>query len=375
MLGRAVERADKYLFAGRKSFEWRPRVGVVTSDGYRQLCKTPVSVTVDERSTTIKFDVDDSFRRNPDEYQVLHVNDSKSLWRSNFDIDNKVKVLTHGWLNMASALCRSRSKKVIEKNCFNRRKSYLNVSDLNIIVVDWGVAANVNYIVASYNVAQVGRHLTHFLNFLIDEGVSMDDVHLIGHSLGAHVVGIAGAYVQKGPIDTITGLDPALPLFTLGNPDARLDRHDARHVEVIHTCGGYLGFATPLGHVDFYPNGGTSQPGCGTDYRGFCAHNRAHMYFAESITSEVPFTAVHCVDYNELYYNGRCAGAGDTLPMGGFTTSGRPLKPYALGAGDPDRGQNKILIRGSVNFNYKFNFQRSSYGVHNSSDLRDEGLS
>ena len=64
------------------------------------------------------------------------------------------------------------------------------------------------------------------------------------------------------------GLDPALPLFTLGNKDARLDKHDARHVEVIHTCGGYLGFASPLGHIDFYPNGGTRQPGCGFDYRG-----------------------------------------------------------------------------------------------------------
>ena len=83
--------------------------------------------------------------------------------------------------------------------------AYLNVSDINIIVVDWGTAANVNYILASYNVAMVGRVLTEFLNFLISEGVSMDDVHLIGHSLGAHVVGIAGAYVKRGPIDTITG--------------------------------------------------------------------------------------------------------------------------------------------------------------------------
>lgn len=64
------------------------------------------------------------------------------------------------------------------------------------------------------------------------------------------------------------GLDPAYPLFTLGNKDARLDKHDARHVEVIHTCGGYLGFMSPLGHIDFYPNGGIRQPGCGFDIRG-----------------------------------------------------------------------------------------------------------
>lgn len=269
-------------------------------------------------------------RRNPDEYQILHINDSNSLWNSNFNINNKVKVLTHGWLNHGFSPMPESIK-----------EAYLNVSDLNIVVVDWGVAANVNYIVASYNVAQVGRLLTEFLNFLIGEGISMNDVHLIGHSLGAHVVGIAGAYVRKGPIDTITGLDPALPLFTLGNPDARLDKHDARHVEVIHTCGGYLGFASPLGHMDFYPNGGTRQPGCGTDYRGFCAHNRAHMFFSESITSDVPFTAVRCKSYDEIYYYGYCNGTGDSLPMGGFDIhygkegiyylKTNAEKPFALG--------------------------------------------
>lgn len=79
------------------------------------------------------------------------------------------------------------------------------MSDLNIIVVDWNHAANVNYISASYNVAEVGHHLTMFLNFLIREGISVNDVHMIGHSLGAHVVGIAGAFVENGPIHTITG--------------------------------------------------------------------------------------------------------------------------------------------------------------------------
>lgn len=78
-------------------------------------------------------------------------------------------------------------------------------SDLNIFVVDWDYAANVNYVWASYNVAEVGHKLTAFLNFLIREGVSMNDVHMVGHSLGAHVVGIAGAFVEKGPIHTITG--------------------------------------------------------------------------------------------------------------------------------------------------------------------------
>lgn len=43
----------------------------------------------------------------------------------------------------------------------------------------------------------------------------------------------------------------------------RLDPTDALFVDVIHTCGGVLGYFSTLGHADFYPNGGTpSQPGC-----------------------------------------------------------------------------------------------------------------
>jgi len=34
---------------------------------------------------------------------------------------------------------------------------------------------------------------------------------------------------------------------------------------VIHTAGLTLSFVEPQGHVDFYPNGGLVQPGCGLD--------------------------------------------------------------------------------------------------------------
>ena len=50
---------------------------------------------------------------------------------------------------------------------------------------------------------------------------------------------------------------------------ARLDPTDAKLVDVIHTDGrdgtldSGLGLSRPCGHVDFYPNGGHVQPGCG----------------------------------------------------------------------------------------------------------------
>jgi len=57
-----------------------------------------------------------------------------------------------------------------------------------------------------------------------------------------------------------TGLDPALPHFELYWN--LLDRESATMVDIIHTnCGG-LGQLLPIGTVDFYANGGITQPGC-----------------------------------------------------------------------------------------------------------------
>lgn len=51
--------------------------------------------------------------------------------------------------------------------------------------------------------------------------------------------------------------DPALPLFDVAHLDNRTDPSDADFVDVIHTCAnGFTAFYDPLGHVDWYPNGG-----------------------------------------------------------------------------------------------------------------------
>jgi hypothetical protein len=62
-------------------------------------------------------------------------------------------------------------------------------------------------------------------------------------------------------------LDPAGPLFEGYDTSVRLDKSDANYVDVIHSNGeaiyvGGFGIAEPIGHVDFYPNGGRAQRGC-----------------------------------------------------------------------------------------------------------------
>lgn len=76
----------------------------------------------------------------------------------------------------------------------------------------------------------------------------------------------------------------------------------------MHTNGGKLGLVPPLGHADYYPNGGgLKQPGCGTDQTGSCAHGRAYMYYAESLTNPDAWYAVMC-NSTTKFNAGECEG-------------------------------------------------------------------
>lgn len=131
--------------------------------------------------------------------------------------------------------------------------------------VNWAsIASSAFYFSSAAHTREVGRYTAELIDYLHQKrGASLRSIHIIGHSLGAHAAGYAGSYTN-GQIARISGLDPALPGFEVtSGPENRLDPSDAVFVDVIHTCGGVLGFYEPVGHVDFYPNGGVpSQPGC-----------------------------------------------------------------------------------------------------------------
>jgi pancreatic triacylglycerol lipase len=101
-----------------------------------------------------------------------------------------------------------------------------------------------------------------------------------------------------------------------------------------------LGFGEPLGQADFYPNYGRSQPGCGVDLAGSCAHGRAPTFFAESLSASNGFVANRCADFNEVN-NGRCTVQSSGHRMGGepansglrgiFHLSTNAAAPFAKG--------------------------------------------
>ena len=69
-------------------------------------------------------------------------------------------------------------------------------------------------------------------------GASIEDFHIIGHSLGSQIAGYAGERIQKltnQKIGRISALDPAAPLFENMPTFVRLDPSDAIFVDVIHS--------------------------------------------------------------------------------------------------------------------------------------------
>ena len=71
---------------------------------------------------------------------------------------------------------------------------------------------------------------------------SFSKITLIGHSIGAHIMGDVGNRLKelKQSVGTIIGLDPAGPCFFRPerNDSQRLDKNDADYVQGIYTNAG-----------------------------------------------------------------------------------------------------------------------------------------
>lgn len=125
----------------------------------------------------------------------MQLGDYENLNSSYIDLKKETKFMVHGWISSEKAI----SSQVIKNN-------FLEVKDCNVILVDWKtIAGNLIYPIPMMETRNVGRHIAKFVDYLIDNGARLEDIHLIGHSLGAHVVGVAGSLVESGKISRITG--------------------------------------------------------------------------------------------------------------------------------------------------------------------------
>ncbi|KAK3612363.1 hypothetical protein CHS0354_011083 [Potamilus streckersoni] len=193
-------------------------------------------------------------RTKDEKFQILSAVDVDSIQNSYFNPEKLTKIVVHGFNQDASA-------DWIE----TMKNELLKAGDFNVLVVDWKKGSRIVYDQAAANTRVVGAEIARLITFLIEKfGANADDFHVIGHSLGAHIGGYAGERLPN--LGRITGLDPAGPQFENKDTIVRLDPTDAKFVDTIHTDGKRLvlalGMLQPIGHVDYYPNGGFSQAGC-----------------------------------------------------------------------------------------------------------------
>ncbi|GIY11413.1 inactive pancreatic lipase-related protein 1 [Caerostris extrusa] len=196
----------------------------------------------------------------------------------------------------------------------------LSLYDYNVIVVNWTNFNQPPYLLAALNAVLVGRQVANLIKYLeANKGVDPQNVHLIGHSLGAHLAGTAGKNTPN--LGRITGLDPAAPLFGPLTIFHRLTYTDAIFVDVIHSNNLTYGYGTyePHGDIDFYPNGGAKQPQCqSVENSVSCNHNAAPQFFLQSInTTKCLFRSVQCTHYKD-FLDGQCPPNSSTTDLMGL---------------------------------------------------------
>ncbi|XP_026117496.1 endothelial lipase [Carassius auratus] len=241
----------------------------------------------------IKYSMRKSFDLD-DDGCYLQPGKKESIEECGFNASAKTILIIHGWA--MSGMFESWMHKLVA--AVQRRES-----EANVVVVDWLGLAHQLYPDVVNHTLRVGKSIAKLLDWLQDEvQLKLQDVHMIGYSLGAHVAGYAGTSVN-GNIGRITGLDPAGPMFEGADSNKRLSPDDADFVDILHTysrgaLGVSIGIQEPIGHIDIYPNGGDVQPGCSlgdvlsTAAAGNfvevmkCEHERAVHLFVDSLMNK-----------------------------------------------------------------------------------------
>ncbi|XP_062547945.1 endothelial lipase isoform X1 [Armigeres subalbatus] len=208
--------------------------------------------------------------------------------------------------------------------------AYQKRNDHNVIILDWTQLVDGNYLLEAVpNCKKFGYKLGSIILAMINSGLDVDKLHLVGHSLGGQLAGFAGRTVislsdKKIKLKRISALDPAFPPFYPGVLVAHLSEKDAEFVDVIHTDAWLYGAPVSTGTADFWPNNGkTLQPGCPKrNYKpltdnDLCSHRRSWWFWAESVAegSNPCFHSIRCKSWSD-FKEGKVDRSGQIVHMG-----------------------------------------------------------
>ncbi|GFQ76059.1 pancreatic lipase-related protein 2 [Trichonephila clavata] len=287
-------------------------------------------------------------RKNMHSPQIVDYKKPETILNSNINPKLPLKFITHGFGGKNNLTW-----------VWEMKNAFLKMEDLNVIIIDWSLGARVPYYVAAaVNSELVGAQAAVLYYFIKDNiGIKEKDLHVVGFSLGAHVAGFVGKRMQElrgTRPGRITGLDPASPLFEDYGGTVHLYKDDGDFVDVVHTNAdlliyGGVGIGIPIGDVDYFPNGGKRQPGCGSTLKGAlidmfkgdrertCNHERAVHLFTDSILDPFPckYVSYSCSNYSD-FETGKCLSCDKGCGQMGYKSKGegvyylmtKPKKPF-----------------------------------------------
>ncbi|KOB77220.1 putative lipase, partial [Operophtera brumata] len=160
-------------------------------------------------------------------------------------------------------------------------EAFQSIGHYNILALDASSLIRWLYLRSTTYVRFIGQRLGEALAAMVNNGLEPKNIHLVGHSLGAHIAAFACKQFTNLTglkVGRLTGLDPAGPCFSQVDDNLRLNATDADFVDAIHTDGGVYGMNEATAQVDYFPNGGSQQPNCTSES---CSHSRVVTLFAD----------------------------------------------------------------------------------------------
>lgn len=234
----------------------------------------------------------------------------------------------------------------------------------NVLVLEIFPVLVRSYPLAARITKPLGELLGQLLASLTNNGLSASRLELLGASLGAHIASFAAVEFHRltGQRPArLTGLDPAGPCFRNLPAEAKLHAAVAKKVDVLHTNIDEFGIAEPVGHVDFYANGGELQQKIIGDFImpcfELCSHVRSGFYYLLAIINPDKFIGVRCKSVADARHGNCYDGEINTNTLGpktNFTKTGiyyLPTTaewPYYLGLNGLNKrryGVNEYLLR------------------------------
>ncbi|KAG5669188.1 hypothetical protein PVAND_017082 [Polypedilum vanderplanki] len=251
------------------------------------------SIFVSINSAKLVYFYGNSFSKNR-RYDLTRA--SEILKQDEFDNEKPTLLYIHGYTESLE----SESIRVVSDAYFKR-------NDHNVIILDWSKLAQGTYFASAVpNAFRLAGPLAEAVLDLIQDGLDIERLHVVGHSLGGQLAGALGRNIKEKSYQTkklfrISALDPAFPGFYPSTVYKALNKFDAKFVDVIHTNGMEMGAPVSTGSVDFWPNSGKNlQPGCGLGIR--CSHHRSWRFWAETVESNKGkiFPAVKCASWSDF---------------------------------------------------------------------------